>query len=146
MSTDGSRTSGDDRPLTAARPDLRGVRVLVVDDDAASAKLLAVVLGAEGCEIRVAYSAEEALDILGGFRPRAIVLDLILPLMSGLLFAQRLKSDAAMRDLVIIAVSAVNGPGAERAALGAGCAAFIRKPINALTFAQLLLESLGPAT
>jgi CheY-like chemotaxis protein len=122
---------------------LEGVPVLVVDDDPASAKLLAVVLRADGCQTQVAYSAEDALKTLATFRPRAIVMDVILPLMSGLLLTQLIKADPATRDIVVIAVSAFNGIQAERAARAAGCVAFLQKPINPLTFGRLVLEHLA---
>ena len=121
---------------------LSGVKALIVDDDRASAKLLRVVLESEGCVTRVASSAEEALAILKSFTPRVIIVDVILPLMSGLLLAQQVKDNAALRDVVIVAVSAFNGPSAARAARRAGCAEYVRKPIDPLTFGKLLLVHL----
>jgi CheY-like chemotaxis protein len=121
---------------------LSGLSALVVDDDAASAKLAAVVLRGEGCEVGIARNAEEALATLATFRADFIVLDLILPLMSGLLLAQRLKADPATRGLVILALTVFNGPEAERAALAAGCSAYFRKPIEPLSFPQRVLSCL----
>ncbi len=135
-----------ERGYSAAAPTLTGVPVLVVDDDAASAKLLLVILRGEGCDVRVARSAEEALDALAGFRPRAMVVDIILPLMSGLLLAQRLKADPATRAIVLIAVTAFNGPEAEGVVRAAGFSAYLRKPIDPLTFAAFLLNHLSPET
>src|SRR5688572_23612341 len=97
--------------------ELEGLPVLIVENDPASAKLAAVAVGGDGCETRVAYSAEEALDVLRDFRPRVLIVDIVLPLMSGLLLAQQVKSDPRTRDIVCIAVSAFTGPAAERAAL-----------------------------
>ena len=123
--------------------ELAGVPVLIVDDDAASAKLVSVALKAEGCLTLITSNAEDALAALSSFRPRAIVLDLILPRMSGLLFTQQIKADAATRDVVVIAVSAFNGPDAERVAMSAGCAAYLRKPIDPIALPELLLTHLG---
>jgi two-component system, cell cycle response regulator DivK len=126
-----------------ARSQLAGLPVLIVEDDAASAKLVAVVLQTEGCVTRIARSAEEALAVIETFSPRVIVLDLILPRMSGLLLAERLKKGPATRDIPIIAVSAFNGPETVRIAESAGCAAYIRKPIDPIALPQLLLSHLG---
>lgn len=112
--------------------------VLIVDDDAASAKLLTVLLQSDGYHTRTADSAEQALLLLQDLRPCAIVVDLVLPLMSGLLLAQRLKADPRTRDVPVIAVTAVNGGELERLALEAGCQAFVRKPIDPASFTQLL--------
>lgn len=126
-----------------APTELKDVAVLVVDDDAASAKLLSVVLRGEGCDVKEASSAEDALDLLQTFRPRVIVVDLILPLMSGLLFAQRIKGDPATRDIALIAVSAFNGDEAARVARGAGFVAYVRKPIDPASFTQVVAEYVG---
>jgi CheY-like chemotaxis protein len=125
-----------------ARTSLRGVHALVVDDDAASAKLAAVLLRGEGCDVRVTGSAEEALAAIAVRVPDLIVLDLVLPLMSGLLFAQTVTSQPTMRDTVIVVVSAVNGPETELLVREAGCAAYLRKPIDPLMLADVALQQL----
>ena len=117
---------------------LRNLPVLIVDADPANGKLLSVMLREAGSETRVARSAEDALVVLLTFQPRLILVDLILPLMSGLLFVQCLKSVPATRGIVIVAVTAFSGPQAQRVALDAGCAAFLQKPIDALSFTQSL--------
>lgn len=122
---------------------LANVRALVVEDDPASAKLLALVLRDEGCDVTVAASAEAALVALETSIPHIIVLDLVLPLMSGLLLAQQLRARPDTAKVPIIAVSAFNGNEVERAALAAGCAVYIRKPIDALSFPQFLRAYLG---
>jgi CheY-like chemotaxis protein len=118
------------------------VSVLIVDDDAPSVKLLSVVLEAEGCRVQTASSAEEALARLRTFRPDVIVLDLILPLMSGLLLAESLKSDAVTSKIVLIAVTAFNGRKTERIAAQAGFSAYVRKPIDPASFAKLVFATL----
>jgi CheY-like chemotaxis protein len=125
---------------------LEDLPVLVVDDDPASAKLLYVVLSGAGCDVKVAHTAEDALMVLQEFRPRVIVVDLVLPLMSGILFAQQLKADPETRDIVLIAVTAMNGPESRRVAHQAGCIAYLRKPIDPLSFPNLLVEQLGGVT
>lgn len=121
---------------------LSGLRALVVDDDDASAKLVAVVLRGEGCEVEVARNAEDALATLTRFRPDFIVLDLVLPLMSGLSFASHLKADAATSAMAIFVLTVVNGLAAEQAALAAGCTAYFRKPIEPLSFPERIVAYL----
>jgi CheY-like chemotaxis protein len=128
------------------RPSLRGLPVMIVEDDVLSAKLLAIVLRSEGCEVRIAGSAEAALEVMPSFRPRVIVLDLVLPAMSGLLFAELLRADPATRDVIIVAVTAFNGSEVERAVLEAGCVDYVRKPIDPLTFADRLRNVLRGTT
>lgn len=126
-------------------PQLLGLPVLVIDDDAASAKLMSVVLEEEGSSVRAVRSAEDALEVLPTFQPRAIILDLLLPLMSGLLLTQQLRARPEMKDVVIIAVTSVNGPEARKLALQAGCNAYVQKPIDVAAITRLLREHLGGA-
>lgn len=112
--------------------------MLIIDDDQASARLVGAVLAGPQWELRTAGSAEDALVALETFRPDAIVLDLVLPLMSGLLLTQQLRTRPAFQGTVIVAVTAFNGPEARRLALEAGCTAYVKKPIDALAFADTL--------
>lgn len=119
--------------------------VLIVDDDASSVKLLTVVLHAAGCDVRVAATAEEALETLRSFRPTVALIDLILPLMSGLTLAQRLKADPVTAGIALIAVTSFNGPEAERTAIDAGYSKYVRKPIDPTSIAELILGTEGSA-
>jgi CheY-like chemotaxis protein len=123
--------------------ELTNKRILVVEDDPASAKLVAVVLRDEGAEVEAVATAEEGLRSVEARKPDAIVLDLILPMMSGLLFAEHVRRRPATAEIPIIAVSAFNGREAERVALAAGCSVYLRKPIDALALPHLLLAHLG---
>jgi CheY-like chemotaxis protein len=122
---------------------LKDVSILIVEDDPTNAKMLRVALAHEGCDVRVAASAEEALRVLAVFKPRLILLDLILPQMSGLLLAQELKAAPSTRDIVLIAVSAFNGPETRRVAKEAGCHAYLRKPLDIDELPDLLIAYLA---
>ncbi|HTQ03285.1 MAG TPA: response regulator [Polyangiaceae bacterium] len=113
-----------------------------MDDDAPSAKLVAVLLEAEGCEVRVVRSAEEALATVGSFAPRLAIVDLLLPLMSGLLLAQRLKANPETAGVALVAVTAFNGRASERMARDAGFAGYTRKPIDPGSFVAFLIDCL----
>jgi CheY-like chemotaxis protein len=115
--------------------------VLLVDDDANSNALVAVALGPAGCRLEIVRSAEQALVAVAAFRPRVVVMDLVQPLMSGLLLAQRLKHDPATRDIVLVALAGLGGPDAERVATEAGFAAYAAKPVEPGAFARTLLAA-----
>jgi CheY-like chemotaxis protein len=114
--------------------------VLVVEDDAPSARLVDAVLTNEGATVKVVRTAEEALAAVPVFPARLMIVDLILPRMSGLLLVESMKADPSAHDIIAIAVSAVNGPEAERAALRSGCAAYLRKPIDIDTLIDLVIS------
>ena len=80
--------------------------ILVVDDNQQNLKLVRVLLASEGYQVRTAADAEEALRILASFTPRLVLMDLQLPGMDGLELTRRLKSDPALRGLIVIALTA----------------------------------------
>ena len=109
---------------------MSGPAILIVDDNPVNLKLVRVLLIAEGYEVRTAADAEEALEILGTWRPRLILMDLQLPGMDGLELTQRLKADPATREIVILALTAYAMKGDEEKALAVGCDGYLSKPID----------------
>lgn len=133
--------------LSAPAPRLlEGVTCLVIEDDSASARLMRALLRLEGADVHVASDVVSAHRLLTRLRPRVALVDLVLPGISGLLFVRQIKSQPSTRDIVAIAVSAMNGPETERLALDAGCAAYIRKPIDVTTFAASVRHHLNEAS
>lgn len=70
----------------------REFRVLIVDDEIAVADSLALIFRAQGYEAQVAYSAEQAAEIISQWEPGLVILDVVLPGMNGIDFAIRLKT------------------------------------------------------
>lgn len=138
---EGGTNLANDRAMARDRnADLAGVPVLIVQDEEATAKIIATSLETCGCETRIAASAEEAIALLTPFAPRAIVLELVLPQLSGLVLAERLKQDPATRDIPIIATSVFSAQDAAHIARDAGCADYARKPIDPDSFARMLRD------
>jgi two-component system cell cycle response regulator DivK len=104
--------------------------IVVVDDNPLNLKLLRLVLRAEGYDVRTARDAEEALELLGGFRPRVILMDVQLPGMDGLELTRRLKAAPATRGIVIIAVTSHAMKSDQERALAAGCDDYVTKPLD----------------
>jgi CheY-like chemotaxis protein len=81
-------------------------RVLVVEDDAAIRALLTELLAEEGYAVRAAADGREALALLAGWRPDAIVLDLLMPVMDGWPFRAEQRRRPGARDVPVVVVSA----------------------------------------
>ena len=126
----------------AADPELARATVLIVEDEQATANLIATTLETHGYATRVAASAEEAIALVFPVPPGAIVVDLVQPQMSGLLLVAQLKTDPATRDIVIIATGPFSPQDAAHIARDAGCATYVRKPLDAASFVGLLREHL----
>jgi len=123
-------------------PALDGVAVLVVEDHLPSARMLSALLTAAGADVKRVEDAESAAAVLDAFRPSVVVVDVVLPGTSGLALVETIKADVRTRNIVCIAVTVLNGPESERVALAAGCAAYVRKPIDTDTFVALVARHL----
>ena len=122
---------------------LQDIRILIVDSDPPSARLLQAVLEQEGCVFQVATQGAEALTAVSEFGPNLVLLELVLPDMPGLDLVRALKASPAASNVVMLAVTASNGPETRRLALEAGCVDYVRKPIDALSFTARLAMHLG---
>ena len=104
--------------------------ILAVEDEPAIRELLAVNLADAGYEVRTAEDAETARRMLDGDLPDLLLLDWMLPGMSGLALAKQLRGDARTRDLPIIMVTA-RGEEADRVAgLEAWVDDYVTKPFS----------------
>jgi CheY-like chemotaxis protein len=110
------------------RPGTSPVRVLVVDDEVVSAETLMTLLEIEGFEVRVAHDGTAALQAAGAFLPEVVLLDIGLPGMSGFEVAQRLRTDTASRDALLIALTGYGDEGARSRSAQAGFDAHMTKP------------------
>lgn len=101
--------------------------VLLVEDDTDLRELVAAVLGDAGYEVTEAANGQEALDLLrAGLSPCVILLDLMMPVLSGPELLEILSEDTELRDLPVVVVSAIAGLG------GAvpGVRKFLCKPVS----------------
>ena len=105
-------------------------RVLVVDDTPNNVKLLGDLLAARGYEVSTAASGAEALEQLGKERIDLVLLDVVMPEMSGYQVCRQIRENEATRLLPVIMVTALD-PQEERVkGIEAGADDFLAKPIN----------------
>ena len=105
-------------------------RILVVDDVALNVKLLADLLAAKGYRTCSATSGAEALAVLAAERPDLVLLDVMMPGMSGYDVCRAIRADPAQAMLPVVLVTALD-PAEERAkGLDAGADDFLSKPVS----------------
>ena len=105
-------------------------KILVVVDTPMNVKLLADVLSVRGYEVATAASGPEALDLVASWRPDLVLLDVVMPGMSGYEVCQRIREDSSNGILQVILVTALD-PAEERVkGLDAGADDFLGKPVN----------------
>jgi CheY-like chemotaxis protein len=88
-----------------------GKRVLVVDDSADTARMMKVLLKRHGFEARIANDGDEALAVATSFLPDILLLDLVLPGLSGQEVAAEVRKQPALAGARIVAVSGYGHQG-----------------------------------
>jgi two-component system chemotaxis response regulator CheY len=118
--------------------------VLVVDDDPDILEALSEILEAEGFEIRRARNGKEALERLEPEPPHLILLDLMMPVMDGWEFAQRMRQrPPAIARIPVIVLSADRNVGSKAAELGA--VGHLAKPFELNDLLDMVRKSLPHA-
>lgn len=115
------------------------LRVLIVDDSEDAALSLATLLDIDGHEARTASSGATALEVIPGFRPDVIVIDIGLPDMSGYDLARRAKESGAGSKTLLIALTGRSLMQDRQAAIEAGFQHFMTKPVDYETLLSVLI-------
>jgi two-component system cell cycle response regulator DivK len=111
-------------------------RVLVVEDNELNLKLFCDLLRAHGFATEPVRDGREAVARARAFVPDLIITDIQLPHMSGLELIGRLKLDAKLRHIPIMAVTAYVGREDEDRIRAAGANAYVTKPISVVRFVE----------
>lgn len=106
--------------------------VLVVDDNQQNLELLQAYLEDMDCETVPAYDGLEALEIIAKRPPDLILLDVMMPKMSGFEVCRRIKNDPKTSDIPVIMVTALNEFGDIERGIDSGTDDFLSKPVNKL--------------
>lgn len=114
-------------------------RVLHIEDDPANRLLVRKILTGAGFEVVDAVDGLEGVRVARAQRPDLVLVDLNIPGLDGYEVTLRLRGDAALRDIPIVAITA---EGDRSTSLAVGCDGFVQKPINARTFASTLRKFL----
>jgi len=107
-------------------------KILIADDNLPNVELLEAYLSDVDCEIATAADGRQTLDKVAEFHPDLILLDIMMPKVSGFEVCKTLKRDSATSHIMILMVTALNELGDIERAVAAGCDDFLSKPINKL--------------
>lgn len=118
--------------MSALEIDLAGSRVLIADDNDQNRELLDAYLAEEEYQILMARDGEETLQVVREHQPDLILLDIMMPRMSGYEVCEQLKQDSEFSAIPVLMVTALNEMGDIEKAVTAGCDDFLTKPVNQL--------------
>lgn len=107
-------------------------KLLIADDNERNRELLEAYLADEDYEIAFASDGQQTLDRVAENPPDLILLDIMMPRLSGYEVCEQLKQNAATSQIPILMVTALNKQGDIEKAVAAGCDDFLTKPVNGL--------------
>ena len=105
-------------------------RVLIADDNEANVELLEAYVAGMEIETAVAVDGQDTLDKVEQFQPDLILLDIMMPKLSGFEVCQRIKGDSKTSGIMILMITALNELGDIERAVEAGTDDFLSKPVN----------------
>ncbi|MAT69529.1 MAG: two-component system response regulator [Planctomycetaceae bacterium] len=112
-------------------------RVLIADDNEQNVELIEAYLAERDVDVAIAVDGQDTLDKVASFDPHLILLDVMMPRLSGFEVCEQLKGDPATSRIMILMVTALNEGGDIERAVEAGADDFVSKPVNKL---ELLLR------
>ena len=107
-------------------------KILIADDNVPNVELLEAYLDGLDCETAVAVDCRDTLAKVAEFQPDLILLDIMMPKLSGFEVCKTLKRNPHTRQIMILMVTALNELGDIERAVAAGCDDFLSKPVNKL--------------
>ncbi len=105
-------------------------RILIADDNDANRELLEVHLVNVDCEIETSVDGQDTLDKVASFKPDLVLLDVMMPKLSGFEVCRQIKDDPESRRVMVLMVTALNELGDIERAVAAGTDDFLSKPVN----------------
>ncbi len=107
-------------------------KILVVDDNEQNLELLQAYLEELDCQTVTALDGLQALEVVAKDKPDLVLLDIMMPQMSGFEVCKRIKADPSTQDIPIIMVTALNEFGDIERGINSGTDDFVSKPVNRL--------------
>ena len=117
-------------------------RILIADDEPNILISLEYLMKREGYEVSLARDGEEALAALAEHRPALVLLDVMMPKKSGLEVCQALRADEALKDTLVLMLTAKGRETDIAKGLGSGADAYMTKPFSTKELVRKVREML----
>lgn len=105
-------------------------KILIADDNEANVELLEAYLANVDCDIEVAVDGQDTMDKVAGFQPDLLLLDVMMPKLSGFEVCRKIKDDPATSEIMVLMVTALNEIGDIERAVASGTDDFLSKPVQ----------------
>lgn len=111
-------------------------RILIADDNIANRELLEAFLSGFDCEIETSVDGQDTLDKIASFKPDLVLLDVMMPKLSGFEVCEQIKGDPATSSVMVLMVTALNELGDVERAVEAGTDDFLSKPVQKMALVK----------
>ncbi|MBK9360151.1 MAG: response regulator [Rubrivivax sp.] len=118
-------------------------RILIADDEPNILISLEYLMKRQGYEVFVARDGQEALDLLRAHLPRLVLLDVMMPRKSGFEVCQELRADEAIKDTLVLMLTAKGRDTDVAKGLGVGADAYMTKPFSTKELVQKVADLLA---
>lgn len=117
-------------------------KILIVDDEPALRFLIASSLEDEGYNLTEAADGQQALELVQADRPDLIILDVMMPGLTGYEVCTRLKQDPATKDIIVLMLTAKAQEQDRMQSRQAGADYYLRKPFSPLELSDVVASLL----
>ncbi len=109
---------------------MKAPKILIVDDEPDTVMLIARALKTEGFDVVSAYDGISAVDLAESESPDLVLLDIMMPMMSGYEVCEQLKANPQTQNIPVLTLSSAHGHEALVKSINAGAATLILKPFT----------------
>ena len=117
--------------------------VLIVEDEADAAELFAEMMRVSGFRVRKTSSSTPALSMMTEEKPDIVLLDIMMPDISGLDILRQMRHDPVLANIPVVVVSAKSMPADIRNGMEAGASTYLTKPVGFLELKEAVERALG---
>jgi CheY-like chemotaxis protein len=117
--------------------------VLIIEDEADAAELFAEMMRVSGFRVQKTSSSAPALRMMTTERPDVVLLDIMMPEVSGLDILRQMRNDPALANIPVIVVSAKSLPADIKNGMEAGASTYLTKPVGFIELKEAVERALG---
>ena len=120
--------------------------VLIIEDEADAAELFAEMMRVSGFRVLKTASSTPALSLITTEKPDIVILDIMMPEVSGLDILRHMRQDPLLANIPVVVVSAKSMPADIRVGMEAGASMYLTKPVGFLELKEAVERALGNQT
>jgi CheY-like chemotaxis protein len=117
--------------------------VLIIEDEAEAAELFAEMMRVSGFRVRKTSSNTPAIDMMTHEKPDVVLLDIMMPEVSGLDILRKMRRDPTLANIPVVVVSAKSMPADIKIGMDAGASIYLTKPVGFLELKEAVERVLG---